>query len=123
MPFGITFNYAGNSKVPSHYAALFETGIYGRLMDEIRSRLNFRRVRAGKFTPPSNKMTLDGCIATLFILWGAVASLGLFSFGVECRIEYKFGFGVSFKVFISTKIMSFCRYFKRTWVFDLGIKI
>ncbi|OXA40773.1 hypothetical protein Fcan01_24533 [Folsomia candida] len=82
FPVGVMFEREGRSRVPHDYKALVESGIYGRLMKE-KDR---RRERVVKYAPQNmNKMTMDGCILTLFILWGTIAGLGFFCWVVEFR--------------------------------------
>lgn len=90
-PIGIAFRNTGISKIPGYYKSLVEVGIYGRLNQEYYARKNFQRKRAGEWgmeTLP-DKMTMDGCISTLFIICAGVAGLAVFVFcgeGLQGRI-------------------------------------
>lgn len=88
--YGITLANPGLSRIPSHAVGLVQSGIHGRLMREKVARKNFRRKRSGAWKPTRDKMALDGCISTLFILCGGLASISIVIFGAECwkRIVY-----------------------------------
>lgn len=74
------------SKISRDAYSLIETGIYARLTKEKYERVNFRRKRAGEYKPlKDNKFRMDGCISTLFILWGGVSIVSILAFGAECR--------------------------------------
>lgn len=85
MPTGVSFEKPGTSRVPGYYRSLTESGIVGRLMREHWARRNYRRQSVGNYTAPefSDKMTMNGCIHTLFILCAALAGLGGVVFVVE----------------------------------------
>lgn len=82
-PHGIAFKNPGVSKIPVYYKSLIETGIYERLNTEHYARANFRRKRAGKNKPLTDKMKMDGCISTLFIICAGFAGLAFLVFGAE----------------------------------------
>lgn len=85
-PIGISFKNPGISKIPKYYKFLVEAGIYGRINTEFYERTNFRRKRAGEMKPLPDKMTMAGCISTLFIVCvGAAGVGGLVFCGEYCK--------------------------------------
>lgn len=87
VPAGALFQKPGSSKVPLYYQALHEAGIVGRLMTEKERKRNKRIKRAVNYSAGNfrNKMTMDGCIVTLFILCAVLAAVGSLVFVCECR--------------------------------------
>lgn len=77
---GIRLTKPGSSLIPRDYKVLIETGIYGRITKEFNVRKNLGRKPAGKFKPLRDKMTMDGCIKTLFIICVGVAGVGGLAF-------------------------------------------
>ncbi|OXA54921.1 hypothetical protein Fcan01_11864 [Folsomia candida] len=91
FPVGVMFKGEGKSMVPHNYKALIETGIYGRLMKEKDRRRTHKRKQAIKYESHNvNKITMDGCILTLFILWGSLAVLGSCCWVYECILRAGF---------------------------------
>lgn len=74
-PYGIAINNAGVSKIPRNAQILVESGIHARLTREINERKNFQRKRVGVYKPSRDKMTMEDCISTLFILCGGIAAV------------------------------------------------
>lgn len=74
-PEGIILRNSGSSRIPRDYKSFMETGIYGRLVTELYARKHFGRKAAGEWKPVGDKMTMDGCIATLFMICGGIAGL------------------------------------------------
>lgn len=86
-PYGGFFTKPFSSKVPFYYQLLFEAGIVGRLKEEKENQRNLGRKRAKQYNTRdfSNKMTMKGCIVTLFMLCATLAGLGGLVFGHELR--------------------------------------
>lgn len=82
---GLVFQMPGSSRLPFYYRPLFEAGIVWRLMTETESRRNLGRKRRGHYTDRIDKMTMDGCIATLFIICTALAGVSGLVFIWECK--------------------------------------
>lgn len=86
-PVGIDFQNPGSSKIPGRAKGLIEGGIYSRLLKERYTKRNLRRGRASVSKPPETKMTMEGCIVTLFILCGGMLFVACLVFSVEsCNI-------------------------------------
>lgn len=87
LPFGGLFQKPYSSKVPFYYEALFEAGIVRRLREEeATQRLRGRRPAVDQWTRDfSDKMTMGGCIDTLFILCSALVGLSGLGWVIECR--------------------------------------
>lgn len=89
----MVFRYVGISKVPSYNKYLVETGVFGRLWEELYIRLNLGRkpatnhsVRRYKQPKESDiSLGLDVAIQTFFVVWITAVSLALLSFGFEVR--------------------------------------
>lgn len=94
----------GCYKLSVYYRNLVETGIYERLMVEQRSREWYKRKFGGLVAPQtfSDKMTMDGCIVTLFILCASLAGTGSCICICECRKVLLGSVGLIFKRWCST---------------------
>lgn len=82
-PTGISTENPEVSEIPRNAYTLVESGIYRILLKEKHGRKKFKREQAGVWTPSRETMTMDGCIATLFILYGGVAAGASLICGIE----------------------------------------
>lgn len=87
--FGISISFSGVSAVLRNAKRLVESGIHGKLKQEMHKRRNFKRERVVEYKPPRDRMTMDGFISTLFIICGGLAAVANFVMGGECRSYFK----------------------------------
>lgn len=90
--YGVAFRSAGNSKVPLYYKFLLETGIVGRIQQELISRLSLRRKHSSaeyltrfRDIEEGDPVGLAGAVLTFFIVWGVAVSLSLPVFAFDVR--------------------------------------
>jgi hypothetical protein len=82
---GWVFTGIRNTKIPTYYKWLMNSGIYGRLETE----MEFRRTKGQQLATSDeheNVSSLSGGLVTLFILCGGVISLAVISFILECHL-------------------------------------
>ena len=87
---GLLFYNALNTKIVSYYRWLVDSGIYERLEEEklarrIKLRKNIRQNMQER--KPKGVSSLEGGLVTLFILCGALISLVVTVFTVECHTK------------------------------------
>lgn len=88
-PMGVGINSPGGSKIPRNAVSLIESGIHSSLRKEKYERRNFRRKRVGVIKPRKEKMTMNGCISTLFILCGIILAFAIVVLNSECCYYFK----------------------------------
>ncbi|OXA37134.1 hypothetical protein Fcan01_28110 [Folsomia candida] len=91
--YGVIFRLAGISKIPGYFKSLVETGIYGRVEEEIALRKNLKRKPASFGGSRDDSLGLGTALATFFILWGVAlsASLPVFAFELFQQKVLKLG--------------------------------
>lgn len=83
---GVIFRLVRNLKLPFYYKSLVETGIQGRVEQEVISRAHFSRKPASNEHPMIVRdIGLDGAFSTFIIIWSVavVASLPAFVFEIR----------------------------------------
>lgn len=114
------------SKVPRNFEALFESGIYAKLENQLARRIYAKRGRRSLNGEELDKpMSVYGGIVTLFMVTGVIVSMGgvLFvieNYGVMCDFWYKYFAGLNLTAKICSfkgKVLrnKFSNQFRRVW--------
>lgn len=87
---GVVFRYTGLSKVPRSYKSLVETGIHGRVEQELIERDSLLRKSTSngeniRRIDVEERLGLGGMLSTFFIVWGVSIGVTLPPFVFEVR--------------------------------------
>ncbi|OXA39308.1 hypothetical protein Fcan01_25941 [Folsomia candida] len=88
--YGLAFRYAGFSKIPGYYKSVIESGVYGRIDQELSKRVNLDRNPvisrdAQKVSSKRTGLELEGEFSTFFIIWSSAIAIILPIVAFELR--------------------------------------
>lgn len=115
---GVVFRFTRNSKLSFYYKSLVETGIQGRVEQEIASRANLHRdpvasesMKNFKEIKSGDSIQLNGAFSTFLIVWSAAVAISLPAFVFEVRNSIYVG--IKFAVCIACfKFIKGCNRFR-----------